>query len=1273
MNQALQTIQEAAGPDQRVTARAELYRRGAGDPDPVPATNTHLGRIQGKNIGRQYYTGVWDSTNNQIDPIKWLISSQPPNGATKNLFTHPQNLHQRNYPDSTDIQADPDFVKLVGSSGKVLQNALKQPIDDQPIDDSVRIWKSAVKEGQRGTDPLAYRNTGHFAWWAGDEGVKARVNLGFGKIEEWVNKPAPTTEFEFKRPTPFTAAFNYGFKGISGLDDLFQFKDQLESVSTLNSLIPLDVATPQQVRRIFHDASASTRGVLADVRYGGLKQDLTSALFQDSEYSSFLQSQRRFRDTTKGNLMKTAPDRIFDPLLRSQEPRLNGTRSGENPGGPRWDQLRSFARLFEIVNPNGTPFDTTDDFIPIRDHSDSQHGIAPILTRLQIFFTSSWEATGVNRSCVINGRTESRQLYRHQFHVLPAIVLWNPYDIRIEPSDFTVIFWRNTFPHNGGGYTNQCFGDRVEIEGAGNYFVPLRYKHKLSFKIRNATFEAGEAKVFSPLFHSEYNPYSQDGTGNLLHEGWRPGHSFHTPYYTKSHTSLDWSKRVIAGDTSGSIDLTKLDRKGKVKRDNKGKITDESDAVYVDNENKEIYVTNTRLRTRYRIYNTRRGGFVLYSKEISEDAILPLGQTNARGQSKDPNDPAIATDADPIQYMKKLRTSGNNPNWIIPPVFQKGSRKPIVFEAGSPDPENGSPRDYTLLWGKKYFMRFVENEGDNIYFPRVGLRKVRWLGDLNPRSNSFGRTPGEWNLSSRDTTVACFRTGVINTGVGSYQIDTEANLELESDSPYIGYSEQIGATRCVLFEVPRNENFLSSIGQLMHCNFTADYGNKSSKEYFRTGIGMREYFSDNIGPAYALGNSLTPVWLTRTNQDFQRFDVRDNSTPYGGYLYDKSYLLNDALWDRFYFSGVSTEKPMGYFVDNQGQETDYNPADKAASEHVPGTFNPRIGYFWGEQGMPLPSDDTNSDWYNMGERIKKFDLAAGHLAVEGSFNVNSTSVDAWRALLSSFWASPSQMAEIFGINDIPNESAHPGSPFLRTHGVYSTKFRGRTESGVPFDNTSSQSAYTGYRQLHQLEIDMLAQNIVAQVKRRGPFKSMAEFINRNLSAQTYKGVLQEAIDSTMIHPDADGDGLPDGGGNTYRINERFFDENSEQVDRQNGGQNNYNINMLNRDVTNRAIATGVPGYLTQADLLARLGHTMNVRSDTFIIRAYGDSTSQGSKRIMRSEVCEAVIQRFPEYFDETSNEAHESLAYGNSIDSNNLKMGRKFRVVSFRWLNRDEI
>jgi len=422
---------------------------------------------------------------------------------------------------------------------------------------------------------------------------------------------------------------------------------------------------------------------------------------------------------------------------------------------------------------------------------------------------------------------------------------------------------------------------------------------------------------------------------------------------------------------------------------------------------------------------------------------------------------------------------------------------------------------------------------------------------------------------------------------------------------------------------------------------------------------------------------MTPVWLTRQNQDFQRFDVRDNNEPYGGWLYDKSHLLNDALWDRFYFSGVSRANPMGYFIDARGEETQYDPADKAASEHVPGTFNPRIGYFWGERGMPLPSEQANSEWYRMGERIKQFDLAASHLAVEGAFNVNSTSVDAWRALLSSFWASPDQMAQIFGIDrTLITSDSHSGSPFLRTHGVYSTKFRGKPESGVPLDDSNSPSAFTGYRQLHQLEIDMLAQKIVQLVKRRGPFRSLSQFINRNLNAPNewvYKGTLQEAIDTARIAQDTDGDGFPDNSGSTYRINERFLDETMEHVDTGNGRANEYNINMLNRDVTNRAIATGVPGYLTQADLLARLGHVINVRSDTFIIRAYGDSIAPGTKRIMRSEVCEAVIQRFPEYFDETSNDAHQSLAYGDSIHPRNARMGRKFRVVSFRWLSREEI
>ena len=45
MNQGLQTIQEFAGPDQRVTARGEIYSNGIGDPDPSPASSSQASEL----------------------------------------------------------------------------------------------------------------------------------------------------------------------------------------------------------------------------------------------------------------------------------------------------------------------------------------------------------------------------------------------------------------------------------------------------------------------------------------------------------------------------------------------------------------------------------------------------------------------------------------------------------------------------------------------------------------------------------------------------------------------------------------------------------------------------------------------------------------------------------------------------------------------------------------------------------------------------------------------------------------------------------------------------------------------------------------------------------------------------------------------------------------------------------------------------------------------------------------------------------------------------
>ena len=116
LNQALQSIQETAGPDQRVTARAEIYAYGAGDPDPVPSSPAQAARVRDMNIGRQYYTGVWRSTTTSKEPLAWLLSPQPPRGAAKDLRTHHSYLSEKDYPRTQDMESDPSFVKLVSLS-----------------------------------------------------------------------------------------------------------------------------------------------------------------------------------------------------------------------------------------------------------------------------------------------------------------------------------------------------------------------------------------------------------------------------------------------------------------------------------------------------------------------------------------------------------------------------------------------------------------------------------------------------------------------------------------------------------------------------------------------------------------------------------------------------------------------------------------------------------------------------------------------------------------------------------------------------------------------------------------------------------------------------------------------------------------------------------------------------------------------------------------------------------------------------------------------------
>ncbi len=177
---------------------------------------------------------------------------------------------------------------------------------------------------------------------------------------------------------------------------------------------------------------------------------------------------------------------------------------------------------------------------------------------------------------------------------------------------------------------------------------------------------------------------------------------------------------------------------------------------------------------------------------------------------------------------------------------------------------------------------------------------------------------------------------------------------------------------------------------------------------------------------------------------------------------------------------------------------------------------------------------------------------------------------------------------------------------------------------------------------------------------------MADFINRRLGSDNELarvGALQAAIDWDEFN------GNSPGSSSQGSINGRY----KSAQDMVQG--NDWGVPFP--DANKGSLYTGIPGYVTQADILKGIGNQLTPRSDTFRIRAYGDSVDPNTGKILARAWCEAVVVRHPEYVDGTDAPDKETVDFeGNSIDALtaiNKKFGRKFKVVSFRWLSKDEI
>ncbi|MCP5535477.1 MAG: hypothetical protein H7A51_04485 [Akkermansiaceae bacterium] len=437
-------------------------------------------------------------------------------------------------------------------------------------------------------------------------------------------------------------------------------------------------------------------------------------------------------------------------------------------------------------------------------------------------------------------------------------------------------------------------------------------------------------------------------------------------------------------------------------------------------------------------------------------------------------------------------------------------------------------------------------------------------------------------------------------------------------SPFMDSSSS-STLRYVLFDVPLPNMETFSLAQLRQASLTHEFS----------------------APSYIIGESLVPVTAPRDSsalsvneytthwwQGLKQSRVpqyatwwQDEYDPSNHYsAYDYRFETNHALWDQYFFSTIPENGLLSSYRERGSLP---NPRMEVAND----------------PGLDLSTPS-----------LSKADNIARFLRMHNHHSVNSTSAIAWKSLLSM-----NMGMDIASGNTGEKAVPFPGSSQPTGDGLTST-------------TSLDSELWSGYRQLTSSEIDLLAKEIVAQVKRRAPFISLSDFVNRRL--------MTADIDEKAA-PDVSGQSEKDllSYAGALEVAVRKSALNAGLQDFQVTSASSYVAPAFTAERINTANApterfANAPAHLTQGKILESIGANLTARSDSFRIRAYGEAQDAKGNVTARA-YCEAIVQRTSEYVDARADDA--TTRYDDLTSAVNKEHGRRFVIESFRWLANDEM
>ena len=1275
---AIGQLQASAGLDQRITTRADIL-------DSTPATAAITG------VNQPYWTGVWktgsaspdvtlsgtaqrQTTFGSLTPTlaqksssaTWLVSR--PNASSvvdplTNTFTIAETLT------GVDLTAaGQSGVTTAASSSTPTAVMLAKNLGRK---DSSIAYNAANNVGYVVAAPLvdlsapvaalgnASKPIGRYAYWVSDEGIKARVNIkdptlktsstGATQVDAVTNLATNQLHFVAPQSTaahkilPSTLATD--FRGAAD----YRQNPKVDQVLTPQQLPLLPAVAPTgYVSNIYlPDITTYSYGVLADVRNGGLRKDLTAAL-EDTGGTANKNFAKLNPYSSAGQYISRVFNIFTDTIPQATQltTTFNSVGSINNhASGLLWNDLHRFYNSYKSTQPTlqlanlpapaataarpsgvgspaaSRPYVVSATAFTSYETNNAAGTHSAAATSTMVTGTLSPICIGLRYDCAIKS-VESpvgSGNYKLFIEYHPVSTWYNPYGVTIHStvSDEAVVIQPErpylTVETTTGGVTTKRYCILPQMGTPGLMNDPLH----------TANFEPGAIRVFARSAN-----YSIPATstvpfgkiGNSLRDAcnfnmW----STPAPALVSKNATFNFCNQAEFISVANTSDLTS------------------STVPYTP-------ISSLPGATSVKLSLTTQGS-------SSYNSQIPARLEHWSGGTGWPNLGQWSSLTSSYGFSPGKESLGVATSWGAPPTYSCQ-----LSQLTAP----------MLLCTYNFRVKGLISTPSPSY-SNSSFQVPLFMGNSDGFNPIRGNSSSYWNefrvlnLSSWPPAYSNPSDIMIGADTGTYTYTTWGDQSTGAMP-----AAQGGSYRKILADIPLQP--MVSLGQFMHLQA---YNCVMYDSYAHLDFG-----SMFVGGSYA--NPVVPLSQTLN-------DNIDNSHSMGGfgnafYSLDYSYLANQALFDGFYFSTV----PPAILPAASTIQTINAP--NAAQFAPTGQVNPTQWTAFNAANPNAQLVDASTPFLNSRmvpyrkngvvpalANLRDMDKAAANLLLLGAFNINSTSVDAWRALLSSLsgndlsmWSASDRLLYTFTAAELKN----PIPRFWSSTG-----------------NANINTPWCGVRALSDTEVMELATRIVAEVKTRGPFLSMADFLNRRLGASstdlTRAGALQAAIDKTS--PDIN---------SAIKISGVAVDV-AAAVSGSNNLPGGLPILANMQDASSTSGQTwnttvGMPGYLMQQDLVQAFSPVMAARSDTFVVRAYGEKTDPLTLKPVAKAYCEAVVQRLPDYVDPNdpalittqtgyagpagdATPPYKADGVTPIVNITNQNFGRHFKIVSFRWITPNDL